>query len=378
MKIDKFLGINNVSDPTRLRPGEMVAATDVDIGSRGTLLSRRGRTVLQAGAAHSVFKAPFGVFAVVDNDLLLFDANGTLLRTVYNTIGYTRVWYALLPDGRVGFSNGLINGLATLTSTSAWGVPMPDDAGTGIDGDTPYMITYVRGSDGLEGPPRYGTKISTTETIIGLPTRAGYTINIYFAPYGNEMYLAGNTSDDSFLHNGGALGVQHIGRGLGTPPAGTLLHAWNSRVLIVDGQTIWATRPLQPELCDLTQDFLQMPATVTLLYGNGDGLFVGTTDGMYFLAGQVLAELKAQPVASGAVVLGSGVEIPLNYLNEKVRPSGLLQGALCLIDGAVHLIYGAGNVLGLTTSFYRADGVQEVHATFRVRDGVGQYLAAPV
>lgn len=377
MKLDKFLGINNVADPERLRPGEMVAAEDVDIGGRGTLMARRGRTLLQAGAAHSVFKSPFGVFVVIDNDLLLFDTAGVLLRTVYNTIGYTRVWYTLLPDGRVGFSNGLVQGLASETETTMWGVPVPVDAGTGIDGGTPYMITYVRISDSLEGPPCLGTKIDMTELIIGLPTMDGYRINVYFAPYGEEMYLAGSTDTDTFSYDGRQLVLQHTGRGLGTPPTGTLLHAWNSRVLLVDGRTIWATRPLQPELCDLTQDFLQMPAEVTLVYGNGDGLFVGTIDGLYFLAGQVLADLKSSPIASGYVAKGSGVEIPLSYLNEKARPSGQLQGSLCLIDGAVHLLFGPGNVVGLTTTQYRISDVTEVHATFRVRDGVGQYLAAP-
>jgi ADP-ribose pyrophosphatase YjhB (NUDIX family) len=95
----QFLGINNVEDPTRVKPGEMLVASNVDIA--GTLLSRRGRTRLKAGAAHSLYEAPFGLLAVVDNDLLLLAADGTEVRTVYETIGYTRVWYADLPDGRV-------------------------------------------------------------------------------------------------------------------------------------------------------------------------------------------------------------------------------------------------------------------------------------
>lgn len=378
MKIERFVGINNVADRTRLKPGELTAAVNVDIGSRGNLLSRRGRTTLRAGAAHSVFHAPFGVLAVVDNDLLLLNTSGVEQRTVYETLGYTRVWYTLLPDGRVAFSNGLIQGLTSATTTTEWGVPVPVDAGTGIPGDTAYAVSYVRLSDKLEGAPIYGDRIDTTQAIIGLPVRDGHSINVYFAPYGDEMYLAGNTTADSFTHTGAPLGTQLTGHGLDVPPKGTLLHAWNSRVLLADGRTIWATRPLQPELCDLTQDFLQMPAEVTMLYGNGDGLFVGTTDGMYFLAGQVLSELKSQPVASGYVVKGSSVEIPLSYLNEKARPSGLLQGALCIIEGSVHLAFGGGQVVGLTTNYFKAAGVTEVHATFRIRDGVGQYLASPV
>lgn len=376
MKIKSFAGINNVADETRLAPGEMSAATNVDVGAKGNLLSRRGRTPLRAGLAGSVFESPFGVFAVIDNNLVLLDEDGTLLRTVYDTIGYTRVWYATLPDGRVAFSNGLINGLATLTTTTDWGVPTPVDAGVGAEGPTLYQITYVRDSDGLEGPPFYGTLIDTAQTIVGLPQRSGYSINVYFAPYGEEMFLAGNTTLETYLHGGTDLGAQHLGHGLSQPPAGILVSVWNSRVLIADGATLWATRPMQPELIDLTQDFVQMPADITLVYGNSDGVFIGTTSGMHFAAGTVFSELKAQNIADGPVTLGSGVEFDLSYLNEKVRPNNTLQGALCLLDGAVHLLHGSSQILGLTSNRYR-NTATEVYATTRLRDGVMQYIAAP-
>ncbi len=377
MKTKTFTGINNVADETRLAPGDMTAATNVDVGITANLMSRRGRTSLYPGLASSVYESAFGIFALVDNNLVLLDSTGTLLRVVYDTLGYTRVWYATLPDGRVAFSNGLVNGLASLTTTTLWGVPTPVDPGVGAAGDTLYQITYVRDSDGLEGPPVYGELIDTTETIVGLPQRAGFSINVYFAPYGEQMFLAGNTATDSFLHAGTPLSAQFTGRGLSQPPAGILLHPWKARVLIADGATLWATRPFQPELIDLTQDFIQVPDPITLLYGNGDGIFIGTTHGMYFAAGTVFGDLKAQPVAAGPVALGSGIEVDLNYLNEKVRPRETLQGALCLLDGAVHLLHGNSQILSLTSSRYR-NTATEVYATTRLRGGFLQYLAAPV
>lgn len=372
-----FLGINNIADETRLSEGEFTAATDVDIGSRGNLMSRRGRTLLLSGVdVRSVFHTPFGLLVCVDSDLLLVSEAGVVLRTVYPTFGYTRVWCAKLPDGRVAFSNGLIQGLCTASTTQLWGVPTPVDAGVGIDGGTLYQITYVRDSDRLEGPPLYGNLIDTTQAIIGLPQLAGHSINVYFAPYGDTMFLAGSTSTDTYLHGGGPLGAQFVGSGLSQPPVGRLLTVWNSRVLIADGNVLWATRPMQPEQIDLTQDFIQMPTPITALYGTGDGLFVGTEDGMFYLSGIVFREMKAQSIASGFVTLGSTVEIPLSYLNEKLRPPNILQGALCSIDGAIHLVHGAGQITGLTSTKYRAV-TREVHATVRVRDGVMHYLAAP-
>lgn len=378
MNIKAFSGINNVADRTRLTAGELHTALDVDVGSTGNLLSRAGRVRVQTGAAHSPFEAPFGTLVVIDNDLLLLDAAGAVLRLVYDTIGYTRVWYATLPDGRVAFSNGLINGLITADETTAWGVDRPLDAGVGLPGEMPYMVTHVRTSDGFEGPATYGTQnIDPTQAIIGLPVRPGHTLNVYFAPYGDTMYLAGNTVTDSFQHDGAPLTAQHLGGVLDVPPPGTLLYTWNSRVLIADGSVAWATVPMRPELCAKQQDFIQMPADITLFYSSGDGVFIGTTEGMYFLAGQVLSKLKAQSIASGRVTTGSGVEIDLGYLNEKARPSGFQQGMICLLDGAVHLIYGAGQIVALSAGRYH-QRANEVYATARLRDGCLQYLATPV
>lgn len=377
MRLKQFLGINNVADPTRLEPGEMTAATNVDIGSKGSLLSRRGRTLLTAGAARCVYQSPFGIFTLIDDDLVLLDANGTVLRTVYTTLGCTRVWYVLLPDGRVGFSNGLIQGVASATETRAWGIPAPEDAGTGAPGDTLYQINYVRASDGREGPPTNGELIDTTQAILNLPTLAGHSINVYFAPYGEDMFLAGNTFTDTFLHDGGQLSAPFKGATLTTPPIGTQLTAWNSRILLVEDNVLWATRPFQYELCDPVQDFVQLPEAIRLVYGNSDGIFVGTGNAMYFLAGTALHELKSERIATGAAALGSSVEVPLSYLPKDAQPNGSLRGALCLFNGEVHLLHGAGQIQSLTADRYRTDAT-EVHATVRLRDGVMQYLAAPV
>lgn len=376
MKITKFLGINNVSDETRLKPGELTVATNVDISAAGEILSRRGRQLLIAGAAHSVYESAFGVFAVVNNDLMLLDSAGTPLRLVYDTLGYTRVWYATLPDGRVAFSNGLIQGLATATETMEWGIPTPIDPGVGIAGNTPYQITYVRASDGREGAPIYGPPIDTTEAIIGLPMMAGYSINVYFAPYGGAMFLAGNTSADTFLHGGTALGAQFIGEGLARPPVGTQMVVWGARVLLAEGRTLWATRPLQPELCDLTRDFVQLEHDITLVYGTDDGIFVGTTHGMVFLRGEVFRDLQMEGIVAGPVVLGSLAEFPLSYLDEAARPKKGADGALCLIDGCIHLLHDASTT-ALTAEKYRTTTV-EVWATVRLRNGAMQYLAAPL
>ena len=372
----KFLGINNVADEERLTPGEMTEATDIDIGHRDEILSRRGRTRLVAGAAHSVFEAPFGILAVVDNDLILYDAEGTELRTVYETLGYTRTWYVLLPDGRVGFSNGLINGLCTATATQPWGIDAPIDAGEGIPGDTPYQIAYVRLSDGREGPPIYGTPIDTAQAITNLPSLAGFKINVYFAPHGEVAFLAGSTLTETFLYDGlpTGLGVPTDTYGLAKPPIGTQMAQWGSRTLIVDNNVLWATRPHQPELIDMTRDFLQFERDITLVYGNDAGIFVGDERQLLFLAGQTFEALDHRTVQPGLCVLGSVVEIDTAALPSDLADAP--RAAIAIVDRTITMLTAGGTAKSLTEGRYETD-VTEVYASTRTRDGVLQYIAVP-
>lgn len=377
MNVSAFAGINNVSEATRLKPGELSAARDIDITSTGAAVARRGRTLLLAGAAHSLHETYFGLLAAQNNDLLLLDAStGAVQRTVMQSIGPKRIWYVQLPDGRVGYSNGLVNGVAGVFGDTPWGVPVPPDAGYGTAGGTPYQITYTRLFDQREGPPCYGPAIDPSQPLVGLPQMDGYRINVYLAPAG-QMYLAATTTTD-FADISGPLGVSYFAGPLAPLPVGKLMTQWGARTLVAAGKTLWASAPFDAEHCDPTKDFVQFEDEITLAYAvpNG-GVFVGTTRELLFLAGATLSDARLQTVAPGAVTLGSGVEVPLHYMAEKQRPDGQQDGALCLVDGYVHLLFGAGQALPLTAERYRYTA-SEVRATARVRDGALQYLASPV
>ena len=379
MKVKEFLGINNVADRTRLAPGEFTVATNVDVGARGNLYTRPARTRVTTGVAGSVRKWGSEVLALLNNDLVAINAAGTVQRTIYNTLGYTRVWYAELPDGRMAFSNGLINGLISPGGVAVpWGISTPVDTGSGLAGGTRYQITYVRTSDGLEGPPAYSPdRIDTTQSIVGLPVLAGHTINVYFAPYGEQAFYAGSTATDTFIQTAPQMGAQFIGNGLSAPPVGTQLTAWRSRILIADGKVLWATRPMQPELCDMTADFIQMPDPITLVHGVNSGVFVGTTNGVYFLAGETFGALTMVQIATGPATLGSLVVIDATELKAEAQPKGSAYAALCIVNGVITMLAESGSITPLTADTYKVD-VAEVHATTRQRNGFVQYIAAPV
>lgn len=376
MKVTEFRGINNVADITQLAPGELARAENVEIDTRGMLHRRRGRTLRLAGGAHSPHESPFGLMVVLDNDLVLLNSSFAVARTLYPTLGYTRVWYANLPDGRVAFSNGLIAGLVTATTTTALGVSAPVDAGVGAVGETPYAVTYVRLADGREGPPTYGLSgIDPEQAVIGLPRLDGHRINVYLAPHG-ALLLAGSTDTDSFTHAGGQLGVELDAAYLDVPPVGTQLTVWGSRLLIADGKTLWGCAPFRPEVCNLGKDFLQFDENITLLFGVEDGLFVGTQSRVWFLAGTAFDTLQARVVASAGAALGSCVVFDSQYLNEKARPRGSNRVAACLIGDVLHVLGSSGICTPLTADRYRF-AASEVWASVRLKGGALQYIAAP-
>ena len=379
MKIKEFRGINNVTDRTRLATGDLTAATNVDVGARGNLYTRPARTRIATGRAGSVRKWNGEVLALLDNNLVALSESGTVLRTIYDTLGYTRVWYEELPDGRMAFSNGLINGLISPGGVAVpWGIPTPVDTGSGVAGPTRYQITYVRNSDGREGPPAYSPdRIDTTQSIVGLPVLAGHTINVYFAPYGEQAFYAGSTTTDTFTQTAPQLGVQYLGTGLSAPPVGTQLTVWRSRVLIADGKVLWATRPMQPELCDMTADFIQMPDRITLVHGTNSGVFVGTDKDVHFLAGETFGALSSNQIINGPATLGSLVPIDASRLKPEAQPKGPLNAALCIVNGAITMLTDSGSVVPLTAETYKRT-LTEVYATTRVRNGFVQYIAAPV
>lgn len=378
MKTDAFLGINNVANTEAHKPGEFVAARNVFVGAGRKLLSKPSRGLIAAGIAASPYRWLGQIVVVLNSDLVLMSEAGVVQRILYPSMGYTRVWYAELADGRLAFSNGLIQGLVSPGGVAvAWGIQRPANAGFGLSlsSGVRHHITYVRSSDGLEGPPTYGTDlIDPSASIVGLPELAGHTINVYFAQYGEEAFYVGSTATDTFLRSSDQVGPQYIGTGLEAPPVGTQLATWRSRILLADGSVLWATKPLQPEMCDVTRDFVQMPDTITLVYGIDGGIYVGTAHGLYFLAGDTLGALTVRLLAPGPVTLGSLVEVDASELQAEARPQAALRVGLCIVNGIICMLAG-GAMAPLTEQTYKRSE-SEVYATVRWCNGHLLYLAA--
>lgn len=383
----KFSGINNVQLPHRLGDSGLTEALNVDIGLSGELNRRMGFTEISPDCHKNLWQADGFILATVGGDLTAIHPSGAR-HIVYESLGSERVWYVSLPSGETAFSNGLINGMTDGLMGKTWGVPTPLHAGevmalAGSLSAGPYRhaITYVRQADGVESAPAYGTQIELAADgglfASGLPVQDGHSINVYLASGEDGFYLAGNTLTSALGYTGGnaELVLPCRTEHLAPAPVGTVSAFWRGHALIAQGSVLWASMPHALHLFDVRRGFKQFGSPVTLIGVVDDGFYVGTETDLFFLAGSEFDKLQLSQCMSGPVVLGSGVSV----LGEHIKQgSGAGQGSgmICIVDGYIVAGFNGGVVSTLSFGTYRTTAA-EVSATFRMNNGIPQYVAIP-
>lgn len=380
-----FTGINNVLPQERLSPDALTVAKNVDAGLTGELRRRQGYALAAEGCHKNLFQAEGFLLATCDGDLKNVDTGAVL----YAGLGSSRVWYAQLPDGRVAWSNGLICGLTDGATATTWGVPIPPSVGalTEIAGDLypgeyQWQITYVRLSDGLEGGPAYSSAPVRVEDggvfLSGLPVESGYKINVYLTSHDDgRAFYAGSTTNGLFSFTGknDELTLPCRTEFMQPAPAGRCLTVWRNRVLVADGNVLYASAPNTAELFDVRRDFKQFVDPITAVIPVDDGIYVGTEKELAFLAGDRFDNLVYRRVVNGSVVLGSGVSVRAELVKQG-EGAGMGAAALCIADGGIVAGFNGGGVVRMTEGRYKT-AVTEVHASFRMRAGIPQYMAIP-
>lgn len=387
LTFERFSGINNVVPEHRLGGGDLTGATDVDIGLTGEI-TRRGGFTLQSDQCHKNLHQAQGFMLATCGPVLTAIHPDGARHVIHPALGHERVWYCDLPDGRTTFTNGFIQGVTDGVTGVERSVPAP--AGLGAPDATfgalhpglyRYHLTHVRLADRLEGPAISSEPVAIGAQgglrLDGLPQRDGHAINVYLSGKDGEgAYLAGVATGHSFEYTGHNAALVLPCRTLGAEPfpVGTITAFWRGRVLLAQGNVLWASRPNAPHLADW-RDFKQLPATITAVQPVEDGVYVGTAQDLVFLAGTTWNELVYVPTKRGPVVLGSGVSAPGHRL-QLGEGTGSGQAMLCIAGGEIVAGFGGGQTASLTAGRYRTPAT-EVCATFREVDGIPQYLAVP-
>lgn len=386
LTFEGFTGINNVLPAHRLGKADLTSALDVDMGLTGDI-TRRGGYAQVSDLCHKNLWQAQGFMLATCGSVLTAIHPGGVRHIIYPALGPERVWYCDLPDGRTTFTNGLIQGVTdgfagverSIAAPESLGAP---DATFGAlhAGRYRYHLTWVRLADRMESPAASSEPITVNQgglRIDGLPVRAGYALNVYLSGLDGEgAYLAGTTTDSKFEYAGSNAALVLPCRTLGarTFPVGTITAFWHSRVLVAQGDVLWASRQNAPHLADW-RDFKALGSPITAVQPVDDGVYVGTADDLIWLGGTSWDALVHMPTKRGAVVPGSGVAAP----GDKIKlGDGVGNGTamLCIAGGEIVAGFNSGQTTSLTGTRYRT-AATEVCATWREIDGIPQYLAVP-
>lgn len=386
LTFESFTGINNVLPEHRMSGKDLVQAQNVDIGLTGEIVRRGGYAEVSALCHKNVHEASGFMLATCGSALTAIHPDGAR-HVIHPAMGPERVWYCDLPDGRTTYTNGLIHGVTDGVTGVERSVPLPaslgaPDAAFGAlhPGRYRYHLTHVRLADRLEGPAVSSEPITIAQGglhLDGLPELEGHAIHVYLSGQDGEgAYLAGVATGGSFEYTGNNAALVLPCRTLGAQafPVGTITAFWRGRVLVAQGEVLWASRPSAPHLADW-RDFKPLGAPITAIQPVDDGIYVGTTQDLIFLGGTAWDGLAFTPTRRGPVVPGSGVAAPGVRL-KLGDGAGAGTAMVCIAGGEIVAGFNGGQTTSLTANRYRTQ-VAEVAATFREVGGIPQYLAVP-
>lgn len=387
LTFESFTGINNQLPEHRLDGGSLIRASDVDIGMTGEVTRRGGFTEVADQCHKNLHQAQGFMLATCGGVLTAIHPSGAR-HVIHPALGHEQVWYCDLPDGRTTYTNGLIHGVTDGLAGVDRSIPPPaalgaPDVAFGAlhEGSYRYHLTHVRLADRLEGPAISSEPIAITAQgglrLDGLPVREGHAVNVYLSGKDGEgAYLAGVATGRSFEFAGNNAALVLPCRTLGAQPfpVGTFTAYWRGRVLVAQGNVLWASRPNAPHLSDW-HDFKPLADPITALQPVDNGVYVGTAQDLVFLSGTTWEQLAFVPTKRGPVVPGSGVSAPGHRL-KLGDGAGSGQAMLCIAGGEVVAGFSGGQTSSLTAGRYRTTATQ-VCATFRELDGIPQYMAVP-
>ncbi len=167
------------------------------------------------------------------------------------------------------------------------------------------------------------------------------------------------------------------GRQLTAPPNATCLEAYKGRIYLGQGPVVWATEQWQYDVVDRTKGFLPFEDDVTMIAAVDDGLYVGTTAELLFMAGTLDAGFKLTHIIAAPVVAGSVVTVPYSKAMPQARSGPVPEGSgpLFLTGAGIVVGLNGGNAFNLTQDHMVFPGAVSAAALYREDQGANSYVA---
>ncbi len=168
------------------------------------------------------------------------------------------------------------------------------------------------------------------------------------------------------------------GKKLVAPPNATDLEAYHGRIYMAAGPVLWVTELYLYDLIDKTRNFITFESDITMLAAVDDGIYVGTTENLYFLGGNFSTGLKRSIVMGVGVLPGSAVVVPYVKVDPRARggqpvPEG--QGPVFMTNAGICVGFPGGTAFNLTQDRAIFPRGLDAAALYREDQGANSYVA---
>lgn len=163
------------------------------------------------------------------------------------------------------------------------------------------------------------------------------------------------------------------GQLLGAPPLATALAYLNGRIYMAQHRTLWATELYLYHHVDRTKNHMLFEHDITVVGAVTDGIYVGTTAGIWFLSG-TFREMRRIPLMAYGAIPGSLVTAPAELIHPTMNQSR--NAVLFLTTSGLVAGFDNGQLLNLTQDKVLFPGAVSASAVFRRQDGINQYIGA--
>lgn len=397
MEIKKFLGLRNVTSAERYRPGELEVAQNLEIDDTGKLMTRRGVALLQAGSYHSLFSDGDLALVMLANVMYRINLDFSLTQLAVLSAS-ARVSYNR-QGNVVYFSNGVDKGrIDGQGSVRPWGIknPVSQPVAAPTGGQLPpgrymYALTFRR-ANGMEGGTGTAGVIELASTggisfsSIESSTDVEVTDKIVYlsGANGTELYraavLPASAASYDFLGRESDLTARLDTQYVSPPPAGPIVEVYNGVAYVVVGSTAFHSDPYLFENFRIRDSFLTFPGQVTMFASVNDGIYVGTSDTVWFLkGGHPKGDMKSQVCFNYGAIPGTAVKTVEGVLKSVLEAEeGGPGGTMVMWTSPFGVCVGSkdGQVQNMTERQYSFPSASRGAAMVRHARGITIYLAS--
>jgi hypothetical protein len=167
------------------------------------------------------------------------------------------------------------------------------------------------------------------------------------------------------------------GRLLGKPPIASDLAHYKGRIYLAHEKLLWATELYLYDLVDKTKNYLQFEHDITMVRAVSKGIYVGTTQSLFFLSGTFANGLKCDKVTDAGVIPGSAVWAPTADVHPQAKSGPVPEGTIPMFMTTEGICVGLedGQVYNLTRGKVVFPEAVSAAALYRADQGANAYVA---